>query len=228
MHDPLRTFAAMTSLNHTCNVVERIAPCRRKSIFMNANASEEGAILILALIFVLIVSLSVLSLITFGGVGIKNTVNLKGQRNLEYAADGATSAAIQAVRYSYQTFSAYPPTDCLPDGAVFTSGDTVTITINSNIMVVDCTATVRPPNSLPVNSSTRPEDRVIAFYACTTLQLTASGGQPYCYAGNAIVAATVDFEDVSAGGFYECSNTNASTCGTGEAVESWAVQNANS
>lgn len=178
--------------------------------------------MILALVFVIIVTFSVFGLITFGGVGIKNTVGLKSQRALEYAADGATTAAIQAVRYSYLPFSAYPPSDCLPDGAVLSASDNVTMTINGDQMVVDCSSTI-----LPSNLSPRPQDRVIAFYACTSSQLSG-GPQNYCFAGNSIVTATVDFQDVSTGGVYQCSNINTTTCGTGESIISWVVETADS
>ena len=161
---------------------------------------------------------SIFGLITFGGVGIKSSVTLKGERSLEYAAEGATTAAIQAVRYSNLQFNQYPPQDCLPDGAVLTVPDTVTIPINQDQMVVDCAATV-----LPQGSPARPQDRVIAFYACTQTQL--AGPPPnYCYAGNAILSATVDFQDVTSAGVYRCSSTDTTTCGTGENIVSWVIQ----
>lgn len=181
---------------------------------------EDGAILILALVFILIVSLSIFSLITFGGVGTKNAVNLRGQRSLEYAAEGVTEAAIQAVRYSNDAFT-YPPVDCLPNGAALSEpGDSVTMTINGEQMVVDCAA-----SALPANSPSRPQDRVVAFYACPVATLT--GTPPACFPSNAIVAATVDFQDVSSAGVYQCSSsTGNATCGTGVAIVSWVLQTA--
>ena len=212
----LRQVSSTTSELHWPST--RRATLARETVSDEGN--ESGAILILALVFVIIVTFSIFGLITFGGVGIKNTVGLKSQRALEYAADGATTAAIQTVRYSYLSFNAYPPIDCLPDGAVLSAPDSVTMTINSEQMVVDCSST-----SLPSNLSPRPQDRVIAFYACTTSQLT-TGPEPYCFAGNSIVTATVDFQDVSNGGVYDCSNINTATCGTGESIVSWVVQTA--
>jgi hypothetical protein len=183
---------------------------------------EDGAILILALVFVLVVTTAIFGLITFGGAGIMNATNLKGQRSLEYAADGAATAAIQAVRYSYLPFG-YPPVDCLPDGAILTINppDNVTMTINGDQMVVDCAASILPPNYPP-----QPQGRVIAFYACQQADLT--GSPLACYSGNAIVAVTVAFQDTSSAGVYECSTpTNTATCGTGESIISWDVQTAN-
>jgi hypothetical protein len=184
---------------------------------------ESGAVLILALIFVLVVTLSIFGLITFGGVGILNSTNLQGQRSLEYAADGATSAAIEAVRYSDDSFHDYRPEDCLPDGAVLTLvtdpstnpplGESTTsqMSIDGDAMMVDCIT------GLP-NSSVPQFTRVVTFYAC--LQTAAP-----CTANNSIVAATVDFEDVSSAGVDDClSSTDSSTCGSGEVISSWVVQ----
>jgi hypothetical protein len=178
---------------------------------------EDGAILLLALIFVLILSLSIYGLVTFGGIGIKNTVNLKGQQSLEYAADGATEASIQAVRYSNYAWN-YPLgnlqlVDCLPDGAIFAAPSTTpSLTINNTPITVDCIP--GPPS--PASHVTR----VVTFYACP------QAVSP-CSAANSVVFATVDFEDVTPTGSDQCNNTNIMTCGMGEIITSWVVQTAN-
>jgi hypothetical protein len=191
---------------------------------IRTGSDEEGAILILALIFVIIVTLSIFGLITFGGVGILNATNLQGQRSLEYAADGATTASIQSVRYSYYNFSNDPqPVDCLPDGAVLTlppnpttgisQSTTADMPIDGDDMVVDCIAGL-PDSSVPQYT------RIVTFYAC--LQAVAP-----CTANNSIVAATVDFEDTSATGVDQCTGATAvSTCGVGETISSWVVDRA--
>lgn len=175
---------------------------------------EDGAVLILTLVFIIIVSLSMLGLITFGGTGILNATNLKGQRSLEFAADGATTAAVQAVRYSYNGFITSSEQDCLPDGAVFslTSPDTQTLTINGITMTVDCTAAPMPTSSPNVT-------RAVLFDACQTAP---------CSANNSIVIATVYFTDISTSGVNSCSSpTNSSTCGVGMTINSWIVETAN-
>jgi hypothetical protein len=189
---------------------------------------ESGAILLLAVIFILIIAMSVLGLLTFGGTGIKNAANLQGQRNLEYAGDGATSAAIQGVRYSSQSYSALfqwpsgvtspsigtPPTaPCLPNGAS-------DVTIDNDAMVVSCIGSL----ALPVPQQ---NTRIVTFYAC----LLPSGVLPSsfpCSSNDDVVAATVDFQDVSSSGVYDCSDSSDdSTCGTGLVVTSWTVNNLN-
>jgi hypothetical protein len=185
---------------------------------------EDGAVLILALVFVLVVTLSIFGLITFGGTGILNATNLQGQRALEYAADGATSASIQAVRYSYFSFSNPQPVDCLPDGAVLTlplnastntyESTTADIAINGDDITVDCIAGL-PDSTVPQFT------RVVTFYAC--LQTVAP-----CTANNSVVAATVDFEDYSPAHVDQCVNaTTTATCGTGEVISTWVVETAN-
>lgn len=186
--------------------------------FNRNSRDESGAVLILALIFVIIVTLSIFGLITFGGTGILNSTNLKGQRSLEFAADGATSAAIQAVRYSNYTFSQTGIEDCLPDGAILnpTSINTQSMTINGIAMWVDCTATP-PPFSQPNVS------RAVTFYACEQTLNPVS-----CLGSNSILVATVYFNDTSSSGVDDCSPpTETDTCGSGMTITSWVVETAN-
>src|ERR1700691_1318425 len=60
---------------------------------------EEGATLILALVFVLLTSVVMLAIVTLSGTNILNTTNLQNERSLEYSAEGAVQTAVQAVRY---------------------------------------------------------------------------------------------------------------------------------
>jgi hypothetical protein len=187
-----------------------------------ARNDENGAILILALVFLIIVTLAIFGLITFGGVGILNSTNLKGQNALEYAADGATSAAVQAVRYSDDSFNNPQPLDCLPDGAVLTlSGNqstTPSMTINGDSIAVDCIAG-QFPASTPSQIS-----RIVNFYACSQTPTPV-----VCTANNSVVAASVEFEDESSTTLVDqCNSTTTLTCGTGEVIISWVVETADS
>jgi hypothetical protein len=169
--------------------------------------NEDGAILLLALVFILLISFSILGLLTFGGTGIKDAADLQGQRSLEYAADGATTAAIQAVRYSYQAYSG-SPADCLPGGTTMMIPEDGT----NYTMTVDCVGTVE--------DSPAPEQysRAVTFYACT---------QSACSDSDAIVAATGEFQDLSpTTGIDACDDAHdVGTCGTGMVIDSWIVKN---
>jgi len=190
--------------------------------------NDEGAVLILVLIFVIVVTFSIFGLITFGGTGIKDATSLKGQRSLEYGADGATTAAIQAVRYSYDTFNNPQPQGCMPDGATLAlpEPNTTSITIaedgSNYAFVTDCIAGL--PSAVPQYT------RVVTFYTCL---YNSSNPSVPCTSNDAVVAATVDFEDTSQSDLDECSapvttggTFSTATCGTGETISTWVVQTA--
>ena len=59
---------------------------------------EEGATLVLAVVFIFIVGLLLMSLVSMAGSNIVNTSNLQYDRSLAYAAEAATEAAVQYVR----------------------------------------------------------------------------------------------------------------------------------
>lgn len=82
-----------------------MAPTSRRA---NHLGSEEGAILLVALLFITIGSLVVVSLANLSGTNLLNTSAVQAQRNAEYAADAATDSAIQAVRY-HGSCESFPP-----------------------------------------------------------------------------------------------------------------------
>jgi Tfp pilus assembly protein PilX len=186
---------------------------------------DEGAVLLLTLIFVVVIALVLLALVSLSGNDLMNTANLQSQRASEYAADSAVDAAMQAVRYSYYAFNGAPPAgtnragdDCLPDGTAFVNPDqnTANLPINGvngvkTYWTVDCTGSVNEHSQ---------NTRVITFYACT---------QSSCSSANAIVTAVVAFQDYSTANVYDCDSApNVATCGTGVVIQSWTVRNANS
>jgi hypothetical protein len=172
---------------------------------------EDGATLILALIFVIVSSLILLSLVTLTGNDLLNSGNLRDARAVTYAADGATDAAILATRYSdsYYTQTAAPFGNCMP-------GAPASIPIDSLSMIVVC------GNS--TNSSLSSATRTVNFYTCVNVAVTS------CSRSLAVLTAQVQYNDFSSTGFntYECSATQTGTCGTGMTIASWVVKNANS
>jgi hypothetical protein len=181
--------------------------------------TESGAVLVLALIFVIIMAVSLIAVVNLAGDALISTAKFTGQRSLQYAADAATDAAVEAVRYSYYAFDGKTNpqnTGCVPDGAVLTVPDNATMPpINGIAMNVTC-------SGVPVSTPPLQNTRTVTFYSCQQ-------GLGTCNAGNAVVVAQVIFQDYSAVGIYSCSATTGSaTCGTGEAIQSWVVQNSNS
>jgi hypothetical protein len=69
--------------------------------------NDRGAVLVLALVFLVVAALALTALVTFAGTGLVATAGLTPQRGLQYGADGATEIAIQHIRKlatDYTTF----------------------------------------------------------------------------------------------------------------------------
>jgi hypothetical protein len=167
---------------------------------------EEGAILLLALVFVLVISLMLVALVSLAGNDLIATSHLKSLRSLEYASDGAVDAAVQAVRYQPDPAGVYAaPSHCTPGGST-----SLTIGPSGDPTNTD-TATVQVWCSGALNAT----GRVVTFAACPS-----PGALTYntCLS-NAVLLAQVTFDDFALNG--------ATAQGTGITVNSWVVQTAN-
>ena len=167
---------------------------------------EDGASLIIALVFVLLISLILLAIVTLSGTNIVNTTNLQNERTLEYSAEGGVQAALQAIRYATpgqtSTFCGGSPALAPPapiDGAVV------------YCQLGDLTYA-----------------RVLNFEACPPAVSAASCANNVNKAD--VLTATVLISDVASGctsgGSPGCYNP-PSTSGTSVTVESWIVDRAN-
>jgi Tfp pilus assembly protein PilV len=177
-----------------------IDPCSPSS--GHVRRDETGVSLILALVMLVVLSFIFLALASSSITTISNSTNLRSQRSTEYAASGATLMAVRNVRSSGLASSTLQA--CLPN--------VKTLTINGVTIEVDC--------QLYASNPGQTDTRVINFYAC------APGGapSPACSAGNALLSATVAFNDLNGVGQSSCPGT---TCGTSEDVKSWVVQSGN-
>lgn len=93
---------------------------------------DRGATLVLAMIFLLVGSLLVLALTNLTGASVLNSNNTRAQHNVEYAAEGAVDAAIQARLYKIFSTGTSCPDFTTPTSAMQVNG----VDIN-----VNCTAT---------------------------------------------------------------------------------------
>jgi hypothetical protein len=187
---------------------------------------ETGAILLLALVFSVVIALILLALVTLAGNDLLNTTNLKSQRNVEYAADGATTAAVQAVRNSYLAYNDQPGLGvkgalCTPVGPT-PPGNSVPMTqVNGKPMIVDCAIQAYNPPGPTASAQTR----VVNFYTCSGTNTSANA----CTTTNAIIQAQVTFDDYAPSGGYDCSGLgHTTTCGSAESIDTWVVETANS
>ena len=140
---------------------------------------EMGAILILALIFMLVGSVVVIPLAGFATTNLMETHPFIVERQLQAAVDGATDMAIETIRYS--------ATDGYPGGPC---ASTTSPVINGQVIRVDCTSNPVPAFD-PGSPSTQPnkESRNVTFVACPS-----SDGTPDC-PGHELLDATVAYAD---------------------------------
>ncbi len=80
----------------------------------DANNDEAGAVLILALIFLVAVSLIVIALLGWVGTSLTATTSFANERSVESTATSAVNLAIQNTRYKFATqlLNASPPQAC--------------------------------------------------------------------------------------------------------------------
>lgn len=178
--------------------------------------ADSGAVLILALIFIVAVSLVVAALADGAMNDLNNTSQFSAASQLRYALGGATNAAIYTVRYNPSpanpTLAEYAgsPTPVAP---CWSSGPT-TSPINGYTVAVYCTTVI---------NLTKSQTRTVTFYAC---QWTAGLSANSC-ATSPQLTAVVAFDDYPSGGAplltTQCNLVvpAPTTCGSGQTLESW-------
>jgi hypothetical protein len=160
---------------------------------------ETGAVLILAMVFFLTVSLVVTALMSWVSADLTNTGNFNVARSLDYAASGAAQLEIQNLRYNY-IGSTTAPFSCTPGGS---------FTFDGQAVVVYCSVVLNPASA---------STRTVTLDACASSQSATCVATP-------LLLAVVTFDDYSNTNLYGCtSTTKETTCGTGMTVTSWTVQ----
>lgn len=83
---------------------------------------ERGAILILALVYIIVISVTVAALTTWASGDLNSTDNFTNARSTDYSLSSAVEVAINDIRYTplvaaNQTLNAAPPWYCWGTGA---------------------------------------------------------------------------------------------------------------
>jgi hypothetical protein len=172
---------------------------------LGSNRDERGAILILALFFLVSVGMTIIAILGLVGSNLLATRGLQIQRNVQYGADAAVEGAIQAVRYSplqspcpnYPTTGsiAIPPTTVPGGGA-------------ANQYVVVCSM------AAPIGFN----GRLVEFDACLA---TYGSSFSTCQASD-VIRAEVVFTDVAVGCVVSC----PPDYGAAVTITSWQVRSA--
>jgi len=175
-------------------------------------SNETGAVLVLALVYIISISLIVGALADWAMNSLNNTTTFRSVSQLHYAISGVTNSAIHDVRYNpipeFPTSTDYSgvPTTLSP---CWGSGPTSQLTINNVSVAVWCTTVI---------DLTQPNTRTVTFYSCPS---TLIGSQ--CQL-NPTLTAVVAFDDYPAGGgallTVQC-NLSSLQCGEGQTLEKW-------
>lgn len=115
---------------------------------MGTDDRERGAVLVLALIFLIVGSLLALALTTLSSTNLTNTANFVNLRAVNYAADGAMDGAIQQVRY-HGDCESFPKTGNLKLGSayVFVSCSNTSLPIITALATAGSTTLTSPSSS---------------------------------------------------------------------------------
>jgi hypothetical protein len=199
---------------------------------------EAGLTLLLALVFLVTVSMVLLALLDFTSSDLLNSSNLKSQASLEYAADGATDAAVQWVRYGGRvdndSCGEYEQLGDYDDFCLYVFDDTTGTTPAAPGMTLSdpTLPALCLPNGAPsvtmaqggpsiavyclndgLASSSTSAQRSVIFSACP------SSESPSACTSSPILQAQVEFKDYSIAG--------AISYGSQMTILSWVVETAN-
>ena len=179
---------------------------------------ESGAILILALIFMVAIGLIVGGLASWTANDLKNGLNFQSARNAQYALSSTSQVAIQNIRYTPllgvgETLNASPPSYC------WGTGPLSELTVQNYQVAVWC-STVFDPTS----ASTR----VVTVSAC----LTAVASTAVACAVQPGLQTIVTFDDYSASNPTPRTNAcspppSSEACGSGMTINSSTIGVAN-
>jgi hypothetical protein len=166
---------------------------------------ESGAVLILALVFLVAVSMLVLAIASWVGNDLAASVSFTNSRSADFAATSATQLAIQSIRKdplvgAGETLNADPPTFCWAPGPT-----SVLSGVNGESIAVFCSTAI---------SASTPYIRVVTFSACVN---TATLTGATC-AAHPLLRTVVTFIDTPVTGSPPpggaCNDTVQTICGT--------------
>jgi len=186
--------------------------------------NEDGAILVLALIYTIVAGLVVTALATWAANDLNNTKTFNQARSMNYAASSVTNVAIQSIRSNPLLTGtvpqgvALPLSNCwVPDPASSNGVVVSQLNVNQFWMATWCTTT---------ENLASPATRVVTFYTCQSSLASGAQASAITSAQNACVAkplikAVVTFDDYPPGGSTPLATQCSQWCGEGTQINSW-------
>ncbi|HEY5266645.1 MAG TPA: IPT/TIG domain-containing protein [Acidimicrobiales bacterium] len=183
--------------------------CKEKASRKKIGDNENGSILVLALLYLVAISLILTALASWATNDLNNSSRFSAARSLQFAANSATELAIQNIRYAPllsagQTLNASPPGYCWGSGP--TSQLVGSNSVDGIGVEVWC-STVWSPSSA--------NTRVVTFSTCL------SGVNAASCAINPKLEAVVAFDDYQPGLNAPNPGVCATFCGIGLTIDSW-------
>ena len=176
---------------------------------------DEGAILLMAMAFLLAGSIIALALLSWTETAILSDVHARQAADLRFAANAAAQVTIEQQRYTYQDRSVLPldsttnAWDCTP--ANFNASPSI-----KTAVVVFCQIQFQPGTTA---------SRVLTLSVCqATYAPTALADCVGTVDANqlAYLSAQISFNDYSASGVQACTGpANKWSCGTGMTINRW-------
>jgi hypothetical protein len=205
---------------------------------------EAGAILILALVYIISISMVVGALADFAMNDLNNTNQFSSASTLHYAATSVTDVAIQTIRYTpipadptqaeEQGLQATPLGNCWTPPVVSGNYTNSQLTIDKDPVAVWCTTT----EDLSTNNAEGYllSTRAVTFYACpsklavpsfpiTNAQSLAITQAAAACESNPYLTAVVAYNDYPKGYpanlLVQCNEGGTGQCGYGTTLETW-------
>lgn len=179
--------------------------------------SEVGAVIILALVYIVSISLVVGALADWAMNDLNNTTKFQSVSSLDYAVTSAVQVAVQSIRYTPLISQTTVLGECwVPAGGSFVSQ----LTVNNDTVAVWCTT---------VQHLASAQTRTVTFYACKSTLTSGSSSGAVSAAGTTcagpngdLLTAVVTYDDYPPGGGPPLSVTCSSgQCGQGATTDQW-------
>lgn len=188
-------------------MASRVRRCQRSR--HDRARDEHGAVLVLALLYLVAMSLILTALANWTINDLNNSSHFASARSLQFAANSAAELAIQNIRYnpllsSGQTLNAGPPTSCWGSGP--TSSLTGASSVDGVSVDVWCSTSWTPSSA---------NTRVVTISTCL------SGVSAIACALAPTLQTVVAFDDYPPGVSTPNNGVCAVYCGTGLTVQSW-------
>jgi hypothetical protein len=174
------------------------------------SGDETGAVLILALVFLVTVGGVVGSLSTWAMNDLSNTTHFTTARTLQYAVNGAVQTAVQNMRYTPQFATTLNAS--APGAPCWGTGSSSQVLINGTNVAVWCSTSWNPASTAT---------RVVTILGCPVpAGQTALANASSC-AMSPTLKAVVAFGDYPIGDNAPNSAECVVYCGTSMTVDSW-------